>query len=149
MSGRPTLFASKTGVGTTGPFLCSNARGELGKFPVPCHGVKVYCRGGDAERRLLSRVLYVTVGTDIAITAISAPTDVPLLNGVRPRSAWEPAQTRCLHVMYVPPTGTACPVSLYILDAHHARRGAREVSGSLPRREGLLQGRRCREAAAI
>jgi len=24
ISGRPTQFASKTGVGTTGPFLCSN-----------------------------------------------------------------------------------------------------------------------------
>jgi len=27
MSGRPTQFASKTGVGTTGLFLCSNALG--------------------------------------------------------------------------------------------------------------------------
>jgi len=27
--------------------------GELGKFPVPCHGVKVCCRVEEAERRLL------------------------------------------------------------------------------------------------
>jgi len=29
MSGRPTQFASKTGVGATGPFLCSNANAVL------------------------------------------------------------------------------------------------------------------------
>jgi len=80
----------------------------------------------------------VTAETDIAIMAISAPADFPLPDGVRPRSDWGPAQTRCLHVTYVPPTGTAFPVSLYILDAHHARWGAGEVSGSLPRRERLL-----------
>ena len=54
----------------------------------------------------------VTAGTEIAVTAISAPADVPLPDGVRPRSAWEPAQTRCLHVTYVPLTRTACPVSM-------------------------------------
>ena len=58
-----------------------------------------------------SQTLIVTAGTDIAVTAISAPADVPLPDGVRPRSAREPAQTRCLHVTYVPPTRTVCPVS--------------------------------------
>jgi len=57
----------------------------------------------------------VTAGTDITVTAISAPADMPLPDGVRPRSAWEPAQTRCLHVTYMPLTRTACPVSWSLL----------------------------------
>jgi len=93
--------------------------GELVKFPVPCQGVNVCCRVDDAERRLLSRALYVTAGTDIAVTAISAPTDVPLLNGVRPRSDWGPAQTRCPYVTYLPLTRTACPVSFISLSQLH------------------------------
>jgi len=35
--GRPTQFASKTGVGTTGPFLCSNDMLTPTGFPPPPH----------------------------------------------------------------------------------------------------------------
>jgi len=35
----------------------------------------------------------VTEGTDLALTAISGPADVPPPDGIRPRSAVDPAQT--------------------------------------------------------
>jgi len=38
------------------------------------------------RRRLTPCTVFVTAGTDIAITAISAPADVPPPDGVRPRS---------------------------------------------------------------
>jgi len=42
MSGRPTQFASKTGVGTTGIFLCSNDRTlvtQMGDVGVPIRSI--------------------------------------------------------------------------------------------------------------
>ena len=67
--------------------------GDLARAAKPDHLLFRFERSmelGEGEATLLAQVreseLYVTAGTDIAVTAISAPAVAPLPDGVRPRS---------------------------------------------------------------
>jgi len=78
--------------------------GQPGGTPIPAG--RDHSRSSGVERCASQQALIQP------LRELPAPAVAPLPDGVRPRSAWEPAHTRCLHVTYVPLTRTACPASV-------------------------------------